>query len=399
MIKARRLAVQCCLATFVGSSLVTSQAVAQASKPEPLKLLISVEQPRITAPFPLRVTLHLHNSGATPLWLYRHARDPNAAGVSPVHRIESDDNGPSGTAGGSTLKVRLAPAGAGDIATPAAGRVLESVGMPHPKLVKLAPGDDYEERAVIHVAPALVGTGTSAKPVWGRYRLSTTYGATFSNGGEVARDLGLTVWQGEVTSNTIEVELAPPQGAGSVAGTTVSADMRPISGILVSLTDNDERLIGQVFSGDAGRFSFSDLPLGLYWATARRPDAQEDTVVFRHVEITPAAPAGVVELPFLPSEVYQPKQLVHKPVLVRVTDSAGRPADKVELDFTWSTGTVLDNVKAVTDADGAAAVELIPGRNYVSLKRRGCATLDQWVDVAPGTGIDDGKLSFDCTRK
>lgn len=399
MIKARRFAVQCCLAAFAGSSLVTPRAVAQASKPEPLKLLISVEQPRITAPSPLRVTLHLHNSGATPLWLYRHARGPNAAGVSPVHRMEPDDNGPSGTTGGSTLKVRLDPAGAGDVATPASGSVLESVALPHPRLVKIAPGDDCEERAVIHVAPALVGTGTNAKPVWGRYRLSINYGATFSNGDEVARDLGLAVWQGEVTSNTIEVELAPPQGVGSVAGATLSADMRPISSILVSLSDSNERLIDQVFSNTEGRFSFTGLPPGLYWATARRPDVQEDTVVFRHVELTAAATAGTVELPLQPAEVYEPRQLVHKPVLVRVTDSAGRPADKVELDFTWSTGTVLDNVKAVTDADGAAGVELIPGRNYVSLKRRGCAKLDQWVDVAPGTGIDDGKLTFDCTRK
>jgi hypothetical protein len=364
-----------------------------------MKLLISVEQPRINAPFPLRVTLHLHNFGTTPLWLYRHARDPNAAGIIPAQRMEPEDNGPSSTTGGSGLKLQLDPDAAGEVATPAEGRVLESVGMPHPKLVKLAPGDDYEEKAVIHVSPALAGTGTSAKPVWGRYRLSINYRATFSNGDEVARDLGLTVWQGEVASNTIEVELGPPQGMGSVAGTTVSPDLRPISGILVSLSDSDERLIDQAFSDTEGRFSFTELPLGLYWATVRRSDAQEDTVVFRHVELTQATPAGTVELLLQPTEVYEPKQLLHKPVLVRATDSAGRPADKVELGFTWSTGTVLDNVKAVTDVDGAAAVELIPGRNYVSLKRRGCAKLDRWIDVAPGSGIDDGKLTFDCTRK
>ncbi|HEV2494688.1 MAG TPA: carboxypeptidase-like regulatory domain-containing protein [Terriglobia bacterium] len=381
------------------SVMSAAPLVAQTSVGEAPKLLISVEQPRITAPFPVRVTLHLHNSGQTPLWLYRHARDPNAAGVSPAQRIEPEENGSSTTTGGSTLTIRLDPVEAGGNATPAQGRALESVGMPHPKLVKLAPGDDYEEKAVIHVAPALAGTGTSAKPVWGRYRLSITYGATFSNGDEFARDLSLTVWQGEVTSNTIEVELAPPQGTGSVAGATVSPDMRPISGILVSLSDNDERLIDQVFSDTEGRFSFTQLPLGLYWATARRPDAQEDTVVFRHVELTSAAPAGTVELPLLPTEVYEPKQMLHKPVLIRVTGSAGGPVDKVELELTWSSGTVLDNVKAETDADGAAAVELIPGRSYVSLKRRGCAKLDQWIDVAPGDGIDDGKLTFDCARK
>jgi carboxypeptidase family protein len=396
---ARRLLVQCVRVIFAGSQLIASLVVGQTATSEPLKLLISIEQPRITAPFPGRVTLHLHNSGPTPLWLYRHARDRNATGVSPAPRIEAGENGTRNTAGGSTLKIQLEPAEAREVATPAGGRVLESVGLPHSKLVKLAPGDDYEEKAVIHFSPALVGTGASAKPVGDRYRLSIKYGATFSNGEEVARDLGLTVWQGEITSNTIEVELAPPQDGGSVAGTTVSADLRPIPGVLVSLSDSDERLINQVFSDPEGRFSFTGLPLGLYWTTARRPDAQEDTVVFRHAELTSAAPAGTLELPLQPIEVYEPKQMLHKPVLLRVTDSAGRPADKVELELTWSTGTVLDNVKATTDADGAAAVELIPGRSYVSLKRRGCPKQDQWIDVAPGDGIDNGKLTFDCAGK
>jgi len=49
-----------------------------ATEANALKLLISVEQHTVTAPFPLRVTLHLHNSGQRPLWLYRKARDASS---------------------------------------------------------------------------------------------------------------------------------------------------------------------------------------------------------------------------------------------------------------------------------------------------------------------------------
>jgi hypothetical protein len=371
----------------------------RASGPEPLKLLITIEQQQITLPFPARVTLHLHNSGQTPLWLYRHARDRSTASVTEARRLELAEGGASPTKGGSILGIRLEAAEARNAATPAEGRVLESVGLQHPKLVKLAPGEDYEEKAVVHLSPALAGGDDGAKPVWGRYRLTAAYSATFSNAEEIARNLGLVVWQGEVTSNTIEIELAPPKGQALAAGATVNADFRPISGALVSLSDNEERLIDQTLSDTQGRFSFTELPPGLYWVTARRAASEVDTAVFRHVELTTAEAASAVSLPLAPPEVYQPKQMLHKPVLLRVTDSAGRPAENVALEITWSSGTVLDNVKAQVDADGVAAVALIPGRNYVSVKRHGCPKEEQWIEVAPGDGIDDSKLTLECARK
>src|SRR5713226_4962223 len=55
---------------------------------QPLKLLISIEQQTITAPFPARVTLHLHNSGQGTLWLYRPVRSPEALRRSAARSVE-----------------------------------------------------------------------------------------------------------------------------------------------------------------------------------------------------------------------------------------------------------------------------------------------------------------------
>jgi len=365
-----------------------------------LKLLISVETQTITAPFPARVTLHLHNAGRQPLWLYRKARDPVAIQREARHvALDSDEHPSAYAAGGSTATVRLEPADSRNVRTPAEGTVLESVGMPHPKLVRPAPGDDYDEKAVIRLVPAMAGTEASAKPVWGRYRLSVVYRAQFLNAEEIERNLGLVVWQGEVSSNTLDLDLRPPTGQGSVAGPALGADSRPIPGILVSLSDEQERLIGQTLTDTQGRFFFSQLPFGLYWVTARRVNSPTDTMVFRHVELTSSEPAGALDLPLLPAEVYEPKQMVHKPVLFRVVDSSGHPADAVGLEITWSSGTVLDNVKVRTTEDGTAVADLIPGRNYVTLRRHGCPKEEQWVEVAAGGGIDDAKLTLECARK
>ena len=56
-------------------------------------------------------------------------------------------------------------------------------------------------------------------------------------------------------------------------------------------------------------------------------------------------------------------------------------------------------MKAQAAEDGTAAIELIPGRNYVTLKRHGCPKEEQWIEVAPGDGIDDSKLTLECARK
>ncbi len=348
-----------------------------------LKLLISVGQTTITAPYPARLTLHLHNSGQAPLWLYRRVRNQ--------------------TSEGSSLEARLEPVGAAGsaaISSPAQARVFESVGLPRPKLVRLAPGDDYTEKATLQIVPARTGTNGEGTPLWGRYRLAVTYQATYPNAAEIAGVLGVELWQGEATSNTIEIELQPPVGEGSVAGTVLSAEGRGVSGALVSLVDQEDRLVGQLLTDFEGRFSFAHLPLGVdYWVTVRRPEFSEDTTVFRHLSLTPAAPAGTIEFVLLPKEIYEPQYLLHKPVLFRVTDSAGRPLDKVSLQVVWSSGTVLDNVKGETLEDGIVALELIPGRNFATLKQRGCPKEDQRVDVASGGGIDAFKLTSECAKE
>jgi hypothetical protein len=319
-----------------------------------------------------------------------------------------DENQAPETFGSSTLLVKLDPAGVKDsesVATPAQGTVLESVGLPKPKLVRLGPGDDYEERVTLHLQPARSGTnlpaqaGGEGKPLWGRYHLSVLYRAIFSNAEEIQRNLGATVWQGEVASNTVEIDLLPPSANGSVAGSVILSDSTPIVDARVSLSDQQERLVDQTHTDAEGRFSFTDLPWGLYWVTTRREKASEDSATFQHVELTAAQPAATLQLVMLPPEIYEPQKLLHKPVLFLITDSAGRPLDKVRLEIVFSNGPILDNVKAETGDDGLAAVELIPGRNFLTLKRRKCPKQEERADVAAGEGVDDFKFVFGCSKE
>jgi hypothetical protein len=359
-----------------------SAALGADSAADVLKLLISVEQPVIPAPYPARLTLHLHNAGQAPLWLYRRVRHQTGAGSSLAAHLEP-------------IRTASAP----ELSAPAQGRVFESVGLPRPKLVRLAAADDYTEKATLKVVPARFGTDGDGSPVWGRYRLAVTYRAQYPNGEEIARVLGLAPWQGEVTSNTIEIDVQPPTGEGSLAGTVVKADGQSLPGVLVSLVDREDRLVDQALTDSEGRFSFTQLPLGEYWVTARRPEFTEDTTVFRRLALTPGEPAGTLQLVFLPKEIYQPQFLLHKPVLLRVMDSAGQPLDKVSLEVVWSSGIVLDNVKGETSEDGTVTLELIPGRNFVTLKRRGCPKEERRLDVAPGGGIDGFRLTFECAKR
>jgi len=378
-----------------------------SSGTQPLKFLVSVEQQSITAPFPLRLALHLHNSGQVPVWLYRHAQDPDTLRqMVATPMTEEEEQKANRTTGGSTLVVRLEPAeeplaqpgGAAQIVVPAEARVLTNVGFPHPSLVKLRPDEDYEEKAVIRVSPAHARVGGRDEPLWGRYRLTGTYAAKYSNGDEVSPDLGVALWQGEVASNTISLELTPPPASsqGSVAGTVKGSENQPASGALVSLSDRQEHLIDQVLTDLEGRFTFDHLPLGLYWITVRRPTVSVETTTFRHVELTSLAPSGTIELLLLPPETYEPKQVLHKPVLLRVVDSAGQPAVGVTVESTWSSGTVLDNVKGETTDDGTLSLNLIPGRNYLLMRQRGCPKEEQRVDVRQGSGMDNCKLVLAC---
>jgi hypothetical protein len=370
-------------------------ARAQTNAPA-LKLLISPEKPFEAEPEAARIQLHFHNSTPQTLWLYRRAK-----GKRPPEERIYEENKPAETTGGSTVEFQLQPVdaqAAQKAISPAEAKVLEYVLMPKPRLVKLEAGGDYEETSVVRLRPALA---EGEKPIWGAYRLTVTYGASFSNGEEFQRNLGATLWQGEVTSNTITIELRPalPDSVGVLGGSALSKDLQPRPGIRVSLQDEQGQLIDQQVTGVDGRFSFAHLPLALYWVTGRQEGATEDTVTYRHEELTRSTPSVNTQLVFYPQEIYDAKKLVHKPVLFRVFDARGQPLGRIELDAVYSNGEVLDDLKATTDSDGTAPMELLPGRQSVSLKQRGCAEQVERADVNPGAGVDNFKIVFDCAKK
>ena len=367
----------------------------QANPPE-IKLLISTEQHAITEPYPARLTLQIHNASQHTVWLYHRA----SAKAPPVKHVFQEGE-PVKTTGGSTLEVSIQPVDAKlaqAAASPAQGKELEYIGLPAPKLVKVVAGGDYEERAVLHLAPAMA---EGLKPIWGVYRLTVTYAAQYSNGEEFQRNLGTPLWQGEVTSNALDFELrpAPADAVGTVTGSAIGRNQQPSSDVRVSLTDSQEHLIDQQVTGADGSYTFEHLPLALYWVTARRETVTEDTSVFHSVQLTAASPQATDRIDLTPPEVYVPEKVQHKPVVFKVVDASGKPAAKVLLDTTWSNGNVLDDVKATTDDDGTAIMELIPGRNFVTLKRHGCHDQDERADVALGLGADSFKMVFECGKK
>ena len=375
--------------------LLAARAQGQTNPP-PLNLLISPKQPFVAEPEAARILLHLHNPAQQTVWLYRRARAKR-----PPEQLVQEENKPNITAGSSTVEIRLQPAdaqAAQGVISPAEGTVLEYAQMPKPRLVKLAAGGDYEETSIVRLRPALA---EGQKPIWGAYRLTVVYGASFSNGDEFQRNLGTILWQGEVTSNTISVELRPalPDSVGVLAGSALGPDLQPRAGIRVTLSDEQGQVIDQQVTAADGKFSFDHLPLALYWVTGRREDAAEDTVTFRHEELTSSAPNANTQLVFYPPEIYDAKKLIHKPALLRVFDPGGKPAGGIELDATFSNGDVLDDIKAVTGDDGMVAMELLPGRSSISLKRHGCAEQVERADVSPGGGVDNLKFVFDCEKK
>jgi hypothetical protein len=214
------------------------------------------------------------------------------------------------------------------------------------------------------------------------------------------RVLGLNIWQGSVESNTLDLDLQPPPATaqGAITGTVVNASNTAIWDVLVSLSDRSEKLLNQTRTDQQGKYSFAHLPPEWYWVTVRRAEATEDTVVFRHIVLSASEPAGTMDFLIPTPEIYEPKQMLHKPVLFRVVDSTGVPLTNAAMDITWTTGTVLDSVKAHTLDDGTAAVELIPGRCYVTLKRSGCPKDEERMDVAEGPGIDGSKIIYTCSK-
>jgi hypothetical protein len=377
------------------ASLPSRPLHGQGNSPE-LKLLISTDQHALTEPCPARLTLQMHNASQHTLWLYHRA----SAKRPPVQHVYQEGQ-PVETTGGSTLEVDIQPVDAKraqSAASPAHGVPLEYIGLPAPKLVKVPAGGDYEERAVLHLTPAMA---EGLKPIWGLYRLTVTYGAKFSTAEEIMRNLGTPLWQGELTSNALEFELrpAPADAVGAISGSAIGRNTQPSSDVRVSLNDAQDHLIDQQVTGANGSYSFEHLPLGLYWITGRREAATEDTAVFHSVQLTAAAPRMGDQINLVPPEIYEAKKVQHKPVLFKVVDSNAKPVSGVSLDATWSNGTVLDDVKATTDDDGTAIMQVIPGRNFVTLRRHGCRDQDERADVDLGLGADGFKLVFECTKK
>jgi len=370
---------------------------ARADRPAPAPVLtvsLAVQQQEISQPFPARVMLRFHNAGAKPLWLYRHVRDP----MDRARTAESGQNTPGASNGGSRLIVHLGRAQAPEWSEPPRGTVMAGVDMPHPQMVPLSPGADLTEGAVIALEPGSVAReGSAAEPVWGKYELSVSYQASYSNGDALSRDLGVDIWQGESRSNIVDIDLepAPASALGTVTGKVTNREGHPLVDMLVSLSDHESHTIGQIVTDLDGAFTFPHLPTGTYWVTARRVDATSETAVFEHTDVGTGATSNV-HLVMLEPELYEGKQLWHKPVLFQITDNAGRPLEGVEIEALKTSGDVAETVKGETDANGTAALDLIPGRNYVTLKKRKCQTTDNRVDVGEGDGIDGTILQMDC---
>jgi hypothetical protein len=359
-----------------------------------LQLSISAESPGVVEPFPVRLVLHFHNSGNQPLWLFKPVRDAAA--------ISQSSLGPN--PGASTIAVHLESASSspGSPSTnPAVGTLLRTPGMPRPKLIPVAAGGSYQENLALNIAPATRQTGQGSEPVWGAYRLTAIYSASYANGVTINNNLGVDVWQGSVSSNQlpIQLQLAPAGNEGTISGTVLNRHMQQDWGILVSLSDSNQHVIAQRVTGNDGGFSFSQLPYGRYWVTVRTPGSDVDTGFFEHADLSASKPDARLKLIMLSPEDYDARQLLHKPVLFRIRDGAGNPVPAAELHILWSNGPVMENLKVETDANGLAEINLIPGSNYVTIRKRHCPKQDEMANVAPGSGIDGFVMTFECEKQ
>lgn len=377
------------LSVLFALSAASGGFAAQAAPAAPLSVAISTPQAVVTEPLPLRLTLHFHNAGSHTLWLYRPAGPAGEGG---------------GGSGGSTLSIHLEPVSHGPVgaaagaSVPAVGTAFRVPGFPHPQLMPLAPGADAEENAVIRIAPAKIGQ--TGAPLWGAYQLILAYGAHYPNGDTLRQTLGVDIWSGSTSTNALTFALQPanPLNAGTISGNVINRKGLTLEGILVSLTDDNQRLDMQSATGPDGGFRFEHLPYGRYWVTVRDLEADEDTSFFEHVDVSSAAPDASMKLMMLNQQVYEAKRLLHKPVLFRVENGAGNPQAGAQLKILWSNGPMIENLKSETNENGVAVVNLIPGSNYVTITRRHCPKVDQVTNVAAGRGIDGDSITFNCER-
>jgi|SRR5579875_671197 len=383
-----------CAGMFV-PMLETSQASpAQQATPQLLQLTISLDQPTITEPFPARVTLHFHNSSGSALWLYRPVRDAASMFMGEVNS----------TSNGSFLAVHLQlnaaenASGAPGTTVPGVGTVLRSPDFPHPNLVSISAGQDYVVTTTIHLAPASVHTPGGNRPLWGSYEMSVAYNATFSDAQALRQNADVNLWEGAISSNSVPLRLepAPDSARGVISGVVVDRETRPAAGILVSISDWHEHLITQQVTAADGEFYIDGLPAGRYWVTVRRAEGNRNTGFFEHAEITDAHPEARLHLVMLHEHVYQGRRILHKPVFFRITDIAGNPEPNAQLEILWDDGTVLSNVKVKANNEGLAEVDLIPGTNYVTIRKHGCQKKDGVAKVSRGGGIDVFAMRIRC---
>ncbi len=374
-----------CLVWLAISSAYASGAQDQPA--QPLQLIVSSATATVTEPLPVRLTLHFHNSASQAIWLYKPARDATTISQTPLGR----------SPGGSTLVVDASPEGEPNAST-ADCTLLQGANLPQPQLVSLPPGGDVVETIPVHISPGTAkGTGGST-PIWGPYQLSVRYSASYSNGDAISQELGVNVWQGSVTSNSVRLQLepAPPENRGWITGEILSRRQQQAWGVLVTLSDWSEHVLSQKVTGTDGGFTFGHLPFGRYWVTIRRLGENQQTGLFEHADISDAQPGATLKLILLDTEDYRARELLHKPVLLRVTDSEGRPLSDTELAILWTSGTVMQNLKIRTGEDGLAETGLIPGSNYITLRHRGCRKTDQAIDVPSGSGIAGFNLTMPC---
>src|SRR2546428_8890595 len=134
---ARTLALTLALAVAAQAKSGMQARAGTPAENEPLKLLISIEQQSVTAPFPVRLTLHVHNSGREPLWLYRRVRDR-----ARPREVRVSEETANMTTGGSKVAVRLEPVerqSPSPTTEPGEGKGLESGGPPPPGFFQPGP--------------------------------------------------------------------------------------------------------------------------------------------------------------------------------------------------------------------------------------------------------------------
>lgn len=381
--------------------LLLASLCAVPGRAENLKLLISVQQQNIAEPDPVRATLHFHNSGQQTFWFYRPVQNNRPPITSDSLEAAPSALSPGQPYGGSTLAVHLKGVGTSGTSSSQAsgsGFAILPDALPYPRLVRLGPGDDYEENVTIHVEPARQKAGDAASVLWGNYRFSVTYSAGYSNAAILARDVGARLWQGKVGSNSLTLNLQPPADHGTISGTVVDAIGRPYGGALVTLSDENENALNQLYSNDDGRFSFTNLTTGRYWLTVRQPGTNHDTSVFRRIDLSQAGGRATPQIMMLPVEISKPDRVLHKPVIFRIVDGKGHPVPKGKLAILYSSENVIQNLKTRTGGDGFTSISLIPGSNFVTIRVDGCRKEQRTANVAPGPGVDGFQFVYECTR-